>query len=475
MDHRPISDSDFKPRARPPILSGMNSKHIRWLLPALCLVAALALFVIMPPSSQATRSPPAAVHSPPSSARSDAAATVTRPLALPERPGNKAAGTTRAVAGAAPPPAVNRGQHTITVRRGDTLSDIFSRNGFSAQDLLRVVSSGDAAKQLRRLYPGDTIKFDRDNQGNLLSLVYEMDRTHTVRITKVDDGFTSRLVTETPETRIAHASGVVDSSLYLAAKDAGLSDNLIMELANIFGWDIDFALDLRSGDSFTVLYEQQYLDGERIDDGDIIAAEFTNQGKTYRAVRYTASNGHTDYYTPDGKSMRKAFLRTPVQFTRISSRFNLHRRHPILNRIRAHKGVDYAAPTGTPVRATGDGKVIWRGRKGGYGNVIMLQHGRKYRTVYAHLSRYARHVHTGGYVKQGQIIGYVGMTGLATGPHLHYEFHVNGVYRNPLTVKLPEAAPIAARYRADFTAKTRPLLAQLAILAKTTVVLNEDN
>ncbi len=452
----------------------MKSKHIRWLVPALCLLSAVLLFIIMPNSSQATRSPPAPVGTAPSSARDDTAATITLPLALPQKPA--AATQPAAAAPLSAPSAPSDRQISVTVRRGDNLSDIFSHNGISARDLQLVMSAGgDAARQLRRLYPGDTIKFEQNDQGDLLSLVYDIDRTHTLKFSKSGDGFTSHLLEQTPESRIAHASGVVDSSLYLAAKDAGLPDNLIMELANIFGWDIDFALDIRSGDAFTVLYEQQYLNGEKIADGDIIAAEFTNQGKTYRAVRYETSAGNSDYYTPDGKSMRKAFLRTPVAFTRISSRFNLHRRHPILNRIRAHKGVDYAAPTGTPVRATGDGKVIWRARKGGYGNVIMLQHGRKYQTVYAHLSRFAHSVHVGGHVHQGQIIGYVGMTGLATGPHLHYEFHVNGVYRNPLTVKLPEAAPIAARYKADFTAKTRPLLAQLSILGKTTVVLNEDN
>ena len=451
----------------------MKSKHIRWLLPVFCLLTAMVLFVFMPNSSQATRSPPAPAHTTPSSAGDDTAATITLPLALPQKPATAA--QPAATAPLSTPPATSDRQNSVTVRRGDNLSDIFSHNGISARDLQLVMSASDAAGQLRHLHPGDTIRFEQDGQGTLLSLAYEIDRTHTLKLTRTGDGFTSHLLEQTPENRIAHASGVVDSSLYLAAKDAGLPDNLIMELANIFGWDIDFALDIRSGDSFTVLYEQQYLNGEKIADGDIIAAEFTNQGKTYRAVRFETSTGDTDYYTPNGKSMRKAFLRTPVEFTRISSRFNLHRRHPILNRIRAHKGVDYAAPTGTPVRATGDGKVIWRARKGGYGNVIMLQHGRKYQTVYAHLSRFAHSVHVGGHVRQGQIIGYVGMTGLATGPHLHYEFHVNGVYRNPLTVKLPEAAPIAARYKADFTAKTQPLLAQLNILDKTTVVLNEDN
>jgi murein DD-endopeptidase MepM/ murein hydrolase activator NlpD len=471
VERQPINDSDFKPRTRSPILSGMKSKHMRWLLPASCLAAVLALFMSMPNSSQATRTPPAAARDAIANSQ-DPATTLTMPLPLPDKaaqPGDDAVAT-----GA---PAFDDGGRwqTITIRRGDNLSDIFSRSGASAADLQSVMHAGADAKQLRSLYPGDTLRLELDGNGNLLALDYEMDRTHSLKVTKDNDGFHVKAVERRTETRIAHAGAVVDSSLYLAGKDAGLPDRLIMELADIFGWDIDFALDIRSGDSFTVLYEQQYLNGEKVDDGDIIAAEFVNQGTAYRAVRYTAPDGRVDYYSPDGKSMRKAFLRTPVEFTRISSYFNLHRRHPILNRIRAHKGVDYAAPTGTPVRATGDGKVIWRGRKGGYGNVIMLQHGPKYQTVYAHLSRYARSVHAGGYVKQGQVIGYVGMTGLATGPHLHYEFHVNGVYRNPLTVKLPEAAPIAARYKADFMTRSRPLLAQLDILDKTVVVLNEEN
>ena len=205
-----------------------------------------------------------------------------------------------------------------------------------------------------------------------------------------------------------------------------------MELAGIFGWDIYFALNIRRGDHFTVVYDQLYLDGKKIGNGDILAAEFVNQGQVYRAVRYEKPNGTADYYTPDGNSMRKEFLRTPVAFTRISSRFSLGRYHPILNRIRAHKGVDYAAPTGTPIKATGDGRVAFRGRKGGYGNVVILDHGRGYSTLYGHMSRFARGERVGTRVHQGQVIGYVGSTGMATGPHLHFEVRADGVTTDPV-------------------------------------------
>ena len=244
-----------------------------------------------------------------------------------------------------------------------------------------------------------------------------------------------------------------------------------MELAGIFGWDIDFALDIRQGDSFAVIYEEVFLDGEKVRDGDIIAATFSNRGESYQAIRYTDASNHTDYYSPDGHSMRKAFLRTPVEFSRISSRFSLGRKHPILNTIRAHKGVDYAAPRGTPIKATGDGKVIYRGVKGGYGNVVIIQHGSSYSTLYGHMSRFARGVHSGSHVKQGQIIGYVGSSGLATGPHLHYEFRINGVHRNPLTVKLPDAQPLPKQYMADFQMHANQLVASLDLLSKTNVAL----
>lgn len=253
----------------------------------------------------------------------------------------------------------------------------------------------------------------------------------------------------------------IETSLFLDGLDAGLSKELIMQLIDIFAWDIDFATNLRNGDYFTVVYEKKVVDGKETDTDEIIAAQFTNQGSTYTAVRYIDEAGNTSYYTPNGQSMQKAFLSTPVDFARISSHFDLKRKHPVLNRIRAHKGVDYAARTGTPVKTTGDGEVIFCGRKGGYGQVVIIKHGDRYETLYAHLSNFKRGLQAGDHVKQGDVIGYVGQTGLATGPHLHYEFHVDGVYRNPETVKLPHSLPISENLLADFKSQTQPFLSQL--------------
>ena len=246
-----------------------------------------------------------------------------------------------------------------------------------------------------------------------------------------------------------------------------------MEMAEIFGWDIDFSLDIRAGDEFLVLYEELYENGDKVGDGNILAAEFINQKKSYRAVRYENPNGRVAYFAPDGLSMRKAFLRSPVKFGRVSSRFNLKRLHPVLHKIRAHRGVDYAAPRGTPIRASGDGKVIFVGRKGGYGRTVMLRHGSTYTTLYAHMNGYAKGVRSGRRVNQGQVIGYIGSSGLATGPHLHYEFRVRGVHRNPLTVKLPQAAPVPREHKHDFIEKTRSFVTQLDVIAKVRLASND--
>ena len=364
---------------------------------------------------------------------------------------------------------------TIKIKYGDNLSTIFARLGLSPQLLYSIMTLGGKTAALKNLLPGQTIKLKLADQSRLTELLYDMDPTRSLRIWEAGaDGFKSTLIERPVEHRIAHASGVITSSLFEAAQQAGMSDNLTMELAGIFGWDVDFALDIREGDRFSVIYDDLYLNGDRLRHGDILAAEFVNNGTTYRAVRYTDPKGHSDYYSPDGKSMRKAFLRTPVEFTRISSYFSTGRYHPILNRIRAHKGVDYAAPIGTPVKATGDGKVIFVGRKGGYGNAIILQHGARYSTLYGHLSHFARGLHSGNRVRQGQIIGYVGMTGLATGPHLHYEFRIDGVHRNPLKEHFPDVAPISTRYKQAFLAASRNLLAQLDTLnSASSVALND--
>ena len=268
------------------------------------------------------------------------------------------------------------------------------------------------------------------------------------------------------EKSTAYASATIKNSLYLAAKDTGMSDNLIMEMAAILGWDIDFAYGIRSGDRFTIIYEEEYVDGEKLRDGDITAVHFYNDGKHHHIVSYTDSKNKKGFYSANGKSVRKPFLRNPLEFAYISSHFNPRRRHPILHEVRAHKGVDYAAARGTPVRAAGDGVITLRGRKGGYGKTVVIRHGQTYQTLYAHLSRFASKQRIGSRVKQGQVIGYVGSTGLSTGPHLHYEFRVNGVHKNPVKVKLPDAKPLPATEMKRFREAAEPLLAKLDLLSK---------
>lgn len=360
-----------------------------------------------------------------------------------------------------------------TVKSGDNLSLIFNRNGLSDREVYRFINSNEQAKALTRLQPGAVFELHIDDQSKLAGLRFKPNKLDTHTYTRTESGFDFALDTRDPDVISVFRSGEIDDSLFMAGKHAGMDDAMVMEMANIFGWDIDFVLDIRKGDSFKVLYQEQLLDGEKFANGNILAAEFTNRNKTYRAVRYTDKNGDSQYYTPDGQSMRKEFLRTPVDFARISSHFNLSRKHPVLNTIRAHKGTDYAAPRGTPIRAVGDGKVIFAGRNGGYGNVVKLQHGQTYRTYYAHLSKFHRGIKSGATVKQGQIIGYVGSTGLATGPHLHYEFYVNGAVRNPVTVKLPKAKSVPDSEMIRFAQQTQPLLAELGFTANTQLALKD--
>jgi len=349
---------------------------------------------------------------------------------------------------------------SLEVRSGDNLSLIFNRMHISPTVLHEIMTLGQDVAILKRLMPNQELRFQFED-GELEAMQYDVSFTDTLHITKSDTGYSAETIRTELDTHITSTTGIITDSLFLTAQRAGLSDNLTMQLVELYGWDIDFALDIRSGDRFYVIYEEKFKDGVKVQDGAILAAEFVNQGKSFRAVRYTHADGYNDYYNEAGYSMRKAFLRTPVNFTRISSGFSLGRKHPVLNTIRAHRGVDYAAPTGTPIKATGDGIVTFTGYKGGYGNVVILRHGEKYSTLYGHMSRFAKGISNGKRIKQGQTIGYVGMTGLATGPHLHYEFHVNGVHRNPLTVELPKALGIPGSVMADFKAKTIPLLSQL--------------
>ncbi len=328
---------------------------------------------------------------------------------------------------------------------------------------------------LARVKPGETLELIFSADDHLQTLIYHQSPVHALRIDMDSANQPIARIIERPLTKkTLTSSGTIDDSLFSAAQRAGLSDAITLQLAKIFGWDIDFALEIRKGDRFRVIYTAEYLDGKKYRDGDILAAEFINRGRVFRAFRYTTPDGDTDYYDAEGHSMRKAFLRTPVKFTRISSRFTLKRWHPILKRWRSHKGVDYAAPRGTPVKAAGKGKIIFRGWKGGYGRVIMIQHNRKYTTVYGHLSAFNKRVRNGSRVQQGQIIGYVGSSGLATGPHLHYELRVNGVHTDPLKVKPPKIESLPRRYLADFRKQIQPLISQLAHLGETQVAHADD-
>ncbi|ROL67675.1 peptidase M23 [Pseudomonas protegens] len=353
------------------------------------------------------------------------------------------------------------GHREVLVTKGDTLSTLFEKVGLPATSVHEVLASDKQAKQFSQLKHGQKLEFELTPDGQLNNLHSKVSDLETITLTKSPKGFTfSRVITK-PVVRSAYVHGVINSSLSQSAARAGLSHSLTMDMANVFGYDIDFAQDIRQGDEFDVIYEQKVANGKVVGTGNILSARFTNRGKTYTAVRYTNKQGSSSYYTADGNSMRKAFIRTPVDFARISSRFSMGRKHPILNKIRAHKGVDYAAPRGTPIKAAGDGKVLLAGRRGGYGNTVIIQHGNTYRTLYGHMQGFAKGVKTGGSVKQGQVIGYIGTTGLSTGPHLHYEFQVNGVHVDPLGQKLPMADPIAKAERARFLQQSQPLMARM--------------
>lgn len=351
----------------------------------------------------------------------------------------------------------------FTIRRNDTLERIFRRLQLSLHDLTAILSLPGVRQTLNQLRPGEKVTVVHDD-GAVQALNHRISETEILSVTRGDSGFAAEVITTPIEIRTAHAGGTIDSSLFVAARAAGVSPETILQLANdIFSWQIDFALDIRPGDRFNLVYEQKYRDGQYLGDARILAAEFVNDGETYRAVHYASADGRIDsYFTPEGRSMRRQFLRAPLDFTRVSSNFNPARRHPILNTIRAHQGVDYAAPTGTAIKAAGDGRVSFAGTKGGYGRAVTLEHGGGISTLYGHMSRFAKGLRNGQRVKQGEIIGYVGSTGAATGPHLHYEYRVNGVHLNPRTVRLPNAAPLPAEYMADFHAKAQSAFADLA-------------
>ena len=345
---------------------------------------------------------------------------------------------------------------TYTVKSGDTLAKIFKRAGLSPKDTYAVSHAGEQAKTLVTLLSGDKLDLNViDNQ--FAGLRYALSPTDTLYIEPQEDSdeLLSRIDSKPVEVRHNFAQGEITSSFWNAGVAAGLTDNQIMHLAGIFGWDIDFAMEIRGGDTFNVVYEERYIDGEFVGYGDIVAAEFINQGEKFAAIQHEDGN----YYTPEGRSMRKSFLRAPINFKYVSSNFSKARFHPVQKRWKAHRGTDYVAAVGTPVMAAGDGKVIEASYNKYNGNYVFIQHGEKYTTKYLHFKKKA--VKKGDIVKQGQTIGYLGSTGLASGPHVHYEFLVDGVHRNPRTVDLPKALPIDPKQRDAFMQIAEQRLAQL--------------
>jgi murein DD-endopeptidase MepM/ murein hydrolase activator NlpD len=430
-----------------------------WLQAAACAIVAWSLLhgalAVGPPATD-----PQAPGTPPDSNSVTPGLTTTPPAssaAAPER-------TTGAQLAATPSLALALSRIDVIVTHNDTLDRIFRRLKLSLADLASLRSLPGLRAGLDSLRPGESLRLTHKD-GQLFGLERRLNESETLQVVREPSGLKANVLQSPLEMRVRTVRGAISTSLFEAVEAAGAHDQTAMQLADIFGWDIDFVLDVRPGDSFVVTYPEVWRDGVYLKDGPIQAAAFVNQGREFQAVRYTDPQGGSHYYTPDGRSLHRAFLRTPVEFTRVSSRFNSARLHPILNRIRAHKGVDYAAPMGTPVRAAGDGRIRFAGRSGGYGNLVEIEHSKSIVTVYGHLSRFAHGTRVGAHVTQGEVIAYVGMTGLATGPHLHYEYRVNGVFKNPQTVVLPGADPIDARWRADFLTRSAPLLASLELPA----------
>ncbi|MGF1699734.1 peptidoglycan DD-metalloendopeptidase family protein [Photobacterium makurazakiensis] len=342
-----------------------------------------------------------------------------------------------------------------TVKSGESLAVVFDKVGLSPGTLYRLVNADDGTKSLTNLRPGDKLKFGFDEDKNLVQLTQPQSATDTLVITRTTDGFYSELKSKKVDTQLNFAQAVITSSFWNAADKAGLTANQIMEIAGIFGWDIDFALDIRAGDSFSVLFEEKFIEGEPVGKGNIIAATFSNLGQTFTAIRSESGK----YYDQEGIAMRKAFLRSPINFRYVSSNFNPNRLHPVTGQVRAHRGTDYVAPVGTPIWSAGDGVVMKSGYNQFNGNYVFIRHSSTYITKYLHMTK--RSVKTGQRVKQGQTVGTLGGTGRVTGPHLHYEFLVNGVHKNPRTVKLPQAQSLKGKEKTQFKRYASERMAQL--------------
>ncbi|MDD4913216.1 MAG: M23 family metallopeptidase [Sideroxydans sp.] len=355
------------------------------------------------------------------------------------------------------------------VQSGDTVVDLLRRLNVDDEAASNYLRQDSASASLRQLGVGKEIQAETTADGGFVAMRYVDNEGNQVIISKSNDDFSTEVKAAQIEQRTFVRTGEIKTTLFAATDAAGLPDAAANQLSDIFGGDVDFHRDLHKGDKFSVIYEMTYVNGEASRIGRILAAEFINQGRAYRAVYFKTSNSSGDYYSPDGQSTRKAFLRSPIEFSRISSGFTTARFHPVLNKWRAHKGVDYASPIGTKVKATSDAVVAFAGKQGGYGNVVMLNHQGRYQTVYGHLSRFASGLHAGQRVSQGDVIGYVGMTGLSSGPHLHYEFKVAGVQHDPLKVALPDARPINESQKAAFMEASRDFHAHLSLLRDTRV------
>jgi len=354
-------------------------------------------------------------------------------------------------------------QQDYVIQSGESLSGIFSKLNLSKAALYQIIADKNG-KQFANITAGKILKIKIDKQGNLEKLSYQRKFYETLVATKKIDS--NQYIVEKITKPIEHietiTSVTIKNSLFVDGKRAGLSDKMIMEIIGIFKWDIDFALNTKRGDTFSVVYDKPTVNGMGVGGNTLLSVQYTNRGKTFTAIRHEDKKGRVEYYTPKGNSLQKAFLQTPLDVIKVSSRFNLKRKHPILNRIRAHKGVDYSARSGTPVKTAGNGIVTFKGKKGGYGNVLIIQHGKKYSTLYAHLSKFKKNLKKGSKVKQGQVIAYVGQTGLATGPHLHYEFLNNGIHQNPLTAPQTYSKPPVPRASlAKFKKQSKSLMAKM--------------
>ena len=355
------------------------------------------------------------------------------------------------------------------IQRGDTIASILARLGVNDADALAYLLQAKDVRSLYQLIPGRTIRVVTTDAGQLEALSYVNTNGRRLHVARGESGFSSSEELPQTEQWVMQSSGEIETSLFAATDSSGIPEFVALQLAEIFSSDIDFHRDLRRGDRFSVVYEALAADGEFVGFGRVLSAEFVNQGHTFRAVFFRDDEGRNGYYTPDGRNMRKAFLRSPIEFSRVTSGFTSARFHPVLKTWRAHKGLDYGAPPGTRVRATSDGYVTFAGRKGGYGNVVTVRHPNGYVTLYAHLSGFSQGLRQGKRVVQGEIVGFVGSTGLATGPHLHYEFHVNGVHQNPMRLAMPPGPPITAQLRPAFEEFVQPLFARLDMLRNTTL------